>query len=157
MRSSVHLIFLRVPWAKCQSIHGTAKHGIFWLNLEDPLLEVTTKKILSGYGSQHSKAKPKQNTNLLSHPRINTILNIVFTIKCLFHNELMSADAFVPNCKTSWLDISALLQPKKYTTGRTELESCRAQVKGGTLIYGETSRSVSTSALSISIYTLQKW
>lgn len=72
------------------------------------------------------KPKPNQNTNLPSHPRINTILNTKFIIKCLFHGELMSANAFVPNYKTSWLDISALPQPKKYTTGRTELESCRA-------------------------------
>lgn len=69
----------------------------------------------------------------------------------------MSADAFVLNYKNSWLGISAFLQARKCTTERTELESHRAQAKGGTLISVETSTSVSTSALNISNYTLQKW
>lgn len=125
---------------------------------ERAMLEVTNKKILSGMAAstQNPPPKPNQNTNLPSHPRINTILKNELIIKCLFHGELMSADGFDPNYKTSWLDISALLQPTKYTTGRTEPESHRAQARGGTLTCVKTSTSVPTSALSISIYTLQK-
>lgn len=89
--------------------------------------------------STQNLPKTKTKTNLPSHPRINTILNIEFIIKCLCHGEFMAEAAFVPNYKTSWLDISALLQPKKYTTGRTELASYRAQDKCGTLIDIETS------------------
>lgn len=99
MRSSVHLIFLRVPWAK-KPVYSW--HCKTWHILTE------SKRTTAGSHKQknfewlwqpaHSKPLQNQTTNCPSHPRVNTILNTEFIIKCLFHGE-----SYVSRCLCSEL------------------------------------------------------